>query len=352
MKHSGFEGYDIIGDVHGCADELERLLDAMGYRPSRDAAYEHPSRQAIFVGDLIDRGPEQLRVLEVVKSMVVEETARMVLGNHEFNAMAYHTEWPAGSGKYLRPHDDPDNTELSAKNRKQHREFLEQLGEEEQREYLEWFWKQPLWLDLGDIRVIHACWHQPSIDRIAHVLGGSTFTETDIEQFARASDRNDQLYTDIETILKGPEISLVEHGQEPYRDKDGHTRQKARLRWWHSGADTLRGLAEMGGNFSRDSDNHEPYPELPDIPVANDDDYVYTGNVPVFYGHYWRSGSPAEGQDFTGCTACVDFSAVKANTLTAYRWSGEHQINPDNYVHVDARESLNPTRGSTEGEES
>jgi len=54
----------------------------------------------------------------------------------------------------------------------------------------------------------------------------------------------------------------------------------------------------------------------------------------VFYGHYWRQGSPAPGDDFTERTACVDFSAAKGGALTAYRWSGERWIRPENYVQV------------------
>src|SRR5688500_5921581 len=81
-------GYDVIGDVHGCADDREVLLAQMGY-DVRDGAYRHANRTAVFVGDLIDRGPAQLRVLQTVKAMVDAGSARMVLGNHEFNALAY-----------------------------------------------------------------------------------------------------------------------------------------------------------------------------------------------------------------------------------------------------------------------
>ncbi|PRC53368.1 metallophosphatase, partial [Mycobacterium sp. ITM-2017-0098] len=80
-------GYDIIGDVHGCATKLEALLVDLGYRDdARNGAYRHPHRTAIFVGDLIDRGTEQLRVLEVAKAMADAGTAQVVMGNHEFNA--------------------------------------------------------------------------------------------------------------------------------------------------------------------------------------------------------------------------------------------------------------------------
>jgi hypothetical protein len=70
-------GFDIIGDVHGCAFKLEALLKDLGYRLDPwSGVFRHDSRQAIFVGDLIDRGPSQLRVLEVVKGMVDSGSAQ------------------------------------------------------------------------------------------------------------------------------------------------------------------------------------------------------------------------------------------------------------------------------------
>lgn len=329
--HLDTAGYDVIGDVHGCADELRDLLDAMGYRSTGpNDAYWHPSRLAIFVGDLIDRGAQQKQVLEIVKAMVDAGTARMVLGNHEFNAMAYATEWPDKPGKYLRPHDDPTDPR-SKKNEDQHAAFLKQLSDDERDFYLRWFWTQPLWLDLGELRVVHACWHEDSIALVRRELGGDRFTKKD--QLARASTRDDPLYNAVETLLKGPEISLADHDQPSYRDKDGHLRDRARMSWWNADASTLRSLAEMGGNFT--TEDHAPYPDLPDLEVAAEHrGYVYTHQVPVFYGHYWRSGQPRHQHDWTDYTACVDFSAVKAGTLTAYRWSGERQIQPKNYFSV------------------
>lgn len=334
MSKAEKQGYDIIGDIHGCAAELEALLDLLGYaQDGSDGACRHPVRKAVFVGDLIDRGPDQLRVLQIVKAMVDAGSAQMVLGNHEFNAMAYATEWPPTSGKYLRPHDDPGNPK-AAKNEQQHRAFLEQVTGTDREQYLAWFWTQPLWLDLGGLRVVHACWHADSIAVVERELGGSRFTTTD--QLVRASTKGDPLYTAVETLLKGPEISLVDHGQEPYIDKDGHSRDDARLRWWHEGIATLRHLAEMGGNFFTAAG--EPYPPLPDIAVSADHQrHVYGEQVPVLYGHYWRSGTPTHGHDWTDFAACVDFSAVNDGALMAYRWSGENRIDPENYVSVPSR---------------
>ncbi|ORV09809.1 metallophosphoesterase [Mycobacterium celatum] len=331
MANAAAEGYDIIGDIHGCATQLEALLVELGYRQAGGAGYRHPRRQAIFVGDLIDRGDEQLRVLQLVKPMVDEGSAQIVMGNHEFNAIAYHTEWPYGSGKYLRAHDDPESP-WSEKNTRQHRAFLDQVTGADRRLYLDWFKTMSLWLDLGELRVVHACWHDDSIALVQQRCGSSTpFTEPDHLVAAANREEEDPLHRAVETLLKGPEISLVDHGQPEYYDKDGTPRDHARVQWWNSSARTLREIAETGAKFRTASG--EPYPQLPELTLPEGThSYVYADEIPVFYGHYWRQGLPQRGRDWTDYTACVDFSAVMGGTLTAYRWSGEKHIRPEHYV--------------------
>jgi len=81
--------FDVIGDVHGCRAELERLLATLGYALRRDdqgraVDASHPDgRQAVFVGDLVDRGPDSPGVLRLVMGMVRAGHARAVPGNHE-----------------------------------------------------------------------------------------------------------------------------------------------------------------------------------------------------------------------------------------------------------------------------
>jgi protein phosphatase len=80
--------FDVIGDVHGCRAELEQLLTTMGYEIERDGAARpvnarHPDRRAIFVGDLVDRGPDTPGVLRLVMGMVKAGSALCVSGNHE-----------------------------------------------------------------------------------------------------------------------------------------------------------------------------------------------------------------------------------------------------------------------------
>jgi len=85
--------FDIIGDVHGCADELEALLGELGYEVVGGAdgnglaagpTYRHPDgRMAVFVGDLVDRGPRVLDTLRIVRNMAEKGAALCVMGNHE-----------------------------------------------------------------------------------------------------------------------------------------------------------------------------------------------------------------------------------------------------------------------------
>ena len=98
--------YDIIGDIHGHADALEALLKGMGYRQTR-GAWRHPARQAVFVGDFIDRGPRQFDSVDLVRRMVEAGSAQAVMGNHEFNAIAWFLPDPGAPGEYLRRHHSP-----------------------------------------------------------------------------------------------------------------------------------------------------------------------------------------------------------------------------------------------------
>lgn len=77
--------FDMIGDVHGCYDELCELLEKLGYvvDQDHDTAYSLQGRKVVFVGDLVDRGPKIPKVLKLVMSMVKEKRAYCVLGNHD-----------------------------------------------------------------------------------------------------------------------------------------------------------------------------------------------------------------------------------------------------------------------------
>lgn len=84
--------FDIIGDVHGCYDELLELLELLGYTRAEDddedALWRHPAgRRAIFVGDLVDRGPGVTQVVRLAMRMVAAGQAFWAPGNHDIKLM-------------------------------------------------------------------------------------------------------------------------------------------------------------------------------------------------------------------------------------------------------------------------
>lgn len=89
--------FDIIGDVHGCADELIELMDELGYSAAFEGKGEDrraittapPNRRMIFVGDLVDRGPRSPDVLRIVMAMVEAGQALCVPGNHDIKLVRW-----------------------------------------------------------------------------------------------------------------------------------------------------------------------------------------------------------------------------------------------------------------------
>lgn len=295
-------GYDVIGDVHGHADKLTAVLTAMDYEDT-NGTWAHPDgRMAVFVGDLVDRGPGQVECYRIARSMVEAGSALVTAGNHEFNAVAFH----AG----LRP----DTT----KNRAQHGAFLEQVGERSDThdEIVDWFRTLPLWLDLGELRVVHACWDPASMD----ALGDAPTLSSELVEAASAEGTAE--HDAIEILLKGPEIAV----DPAYLDPSGHPRRHARFRWWSDDADHLDTAALIpGGTTTVDG---QPYPPRDHVPIDPPVD-PYTDTTPVIYGHYWQTDRPTVSGPHT---ACVDYSAGRDGPLVAYRWRGERELIDANFV--------------------
>jgi hypothetical protein len=305
--------FDVIGDIHGQAGKLRALLARLGYQ-ERGGAYRHPDRQAIFVGDFIDRGPSQLESVMTVRRMVDAGSALAVMGNHEFNAIAWHTPDPERPGETLRPRRGP----WGDSNRRQHAAFLAEVEDRPllHAELIDWFLTLPLWLDLPGLRVVHACWHSDYIAVLRPKLDAACRLSRDLVM--AASREGWREYTTVEGLTKGLEVELPDG--HSFIDKDGISRRRVRIRWWDTSASTYRELALLGDELRN---------RLPDVPVSPALLGVDGSAKPVFFGHYWMTGRPTV---LSPTAACVDYSAGKGGPLVAYRWDGEPVLNASNFV--------------------
>jgi hypothetical protein len=317
--------YDIIGDIHGQADKLEGLLHKLGYRETA-GAWRHPERQAIFVGDFIDRGPAQIRAVQTARRMVDAGAARAVMGNHELNAIAWHTPDPRRPGSYLRSRD---GAKWGEKNRKQHAAFLAEVEDKPalHTEIIDWFLTLPLWLDLPGLRVVHACWHPPFMGWLASRLHRGRYLTKDLmvsatdepEDETEKDNANPSIFKAVECLTKGIEVPLPAGHQ--FHDKDGHVRNRVRVRWWDEGATTFRTAAML---------SPEEREALPDSPLPAHV-RVASPSTPVLFGHYWLTGTPSLQSNRS---ACVDYSAGNGGPLVAYRFDSEPDLSPERLVWV------------------
>ena len=300
--------HDLIGDIHGHADELESLLRALGYA-RRGGVFRHPARTAIFLGDFIDRGPRIRETLEIVRPMVEAGAALAVMGNHELNALAFHTPDRDRPGEHLRRHTEANSL--------QHAETMRQVPAADLASHLAWFRTLPLWLDLDGLRVVHACWDETRMARIAGPVTDDFLHE--------ACRRRGDLFEPVEAILKGKEATLPPG--TTFRDKDGNVRTRTRVRWYDPpDGHTFRTYAMA----SEPIDSDEPLPaEVIDaaVPYAAD-------AKPVFVGHYWLKGPAPTLQRAN--VACLDWSVARGGFLCGYRWDGEHTLDETKFVRVDA----------------
>ena len=314
--------YDLIGDIHGHALELKALLHKLGYEPTDDG-WVHRERKVIFLGDYIDRGPEQRESVNIVRSMVRAGNALAIMGNHEFNAIGFSTLAPNGES-HLRPHTD--------NNRRQHKAFLDEFpaGSPEYHDVVDWFKSLPLALELPQLRAIHACYDARQLAIIHRYLGDS-FLLND-ESLSGAFLKDSELYEAIEVCLKGIEIDLPDNAS--YLDKDGIRRFTVRCKWWETGLNSIKEAALAGSQTKKQFEDCA----LPDgfIPT-------YDNKKPVFFGHYWdRKDNPHSLTDYA---ACLDLSVankeIDDGKLCAYRMGGELTLQNENFVYVESRHAAN-----------
>jgi hypothetical protein len=313
----------LVGDVHGQGSTLRALLGALGWR--RDgSAWSGPSgARLLFIGDLIDRGPQNALTLGTVRSLVEQGQAVCLMGNHEYNALLYHTEDPESPGEFLRARIE--------KNERQHAAVIKEIGGEPAlvEEMRRWFHTLPLAIETARFRAVHACWPGCTALSRFEVADGGWFLPQDVPSLAAASRKGSPHYSAIQTILKGPEEPLPQGVS--FRDKDGTQRFKSRTRWWLPRPGTW-GEALL----------------LPDeVPLSlrearfqrSHGHAYFEAEPPVFFGHYWMHGEPGP---LAPNAACLDYSAGNGGPLVAYRFRGETTLRRENFVVQPPVEAASP----------
>lgn len=321
------QGYDLIGDIHGCGATLVALLEKMGYREEQ-GVYRHPQRKVIFLGDLIDRGPRIRLAVQTARRMVEAGEAFIVMGNHEYNALAYCHPAPEGSGKrWLREHS-PRHNRIIQDTLDQYRDHTN-----EWEDTLAWFKRIPLYLEFEHFRVVHACWDDALIEALDQRLPDACMDDGFLVE---STNSKTQAFQIVDRLTRGTHIPLPK-GVEIHSG-DGFTRKSFRAHFWC-------GQPLVWGDVVFQPDNLPG--DLEARPLAADErqrlSYYAPDQPPLFIGHYWCEGIPALPATNI---ACLDYSAVKYGRLVAYRWSGESCLNADHFAWIKvAKEELPQVSG-------
>lgn len=308
---------DFIGDVHGCADELEALLERLGW--TRDGeGFRHPEAFAVFVGDIVDRGPSVRRALRIVRAMVEAGRAELLLGNHEYNLIGhFEPAHPDSDRGTLRRHTARTLANLSA--------TLDDYGDapEALADDVAWLRGRPLCWETPSVRAVHACWDEARIAALRARPGGFLLSDAD---WRNCSLPGHPVRRTVDRLLNGTVHTLPEG--ITFRDTHGIERRQVRTKFWNPRAARLGELVIDRAELRR---------ELHEVPVSatagENRGHYPERERPLFFGHYWFRGKPRPVRDNL---ACLDYSAVLGGALVAYRFRGEAVLSSEGFVAVPA----------------
>jgi hypothetical protein len=209
---------DIIGDVHGEFGALRDLLNHLGYRGDGT----HPEgRRPVFAGDLTDRGPDNLPVVNLVQSLVEGNPprAQAILGNHDLNILLDR--------------------------RREGNDWFFAEGPEQQRRVQAFFRTLPLVLERPDLRVVHACWDAEMIELARRAGDAVALYEAHAARIKEVNGRDPSLdevgrrlnlqnCNPVKLLTSGPE----QRAAVPFT-KGGKQRHEERVEWWKRYADPV-----------------------------------------------------------------------------------------------------------------
>jgi hypothetical protein len=260
---------DIVGDVHGEIEALQALLQHLGYSPDgRHAA----GRRLVFIGDLVDRGPDSPHVLGLVQRLVHSGRAQCLLGNHELNLLREARK--EGNGWFF-----ADDHDQAAGKFTDSRHWPQSV----RGDALRFFAALPLALERADLRLVHACWHAPSIEILRR-------SPLDVLALYRHYDEH------VHAQLQRSGLQLAADAEEARHDLHSAAISPPLLR--HAGA--ADEATQMGNPVRIVTSGIERLATAPFHAsgkwrmverVRWWDNYVDA--VPVIIGHYWRWPAPS-----------------------------------------------------------
>ncbi len=292
--------YDIIGDVHGEAFLLKKLLRELGYSKSGQG-YFHPWRKAVFAGDFVNRGPEIPQTLKIIRQMTEQGSALAILGNHEINALLYHLKGEKKESLLL-----PKGKRFQSVYQTVY-QFRDNPGE--WKAYRKWLRTLPLFLDLGDIRIVHACWKDSNISVIREKLPVGKIPKVVLRNLV--TEYNSGLSQAILQTIRGVH-HILPRDLRIYDQRHRHHRFY-RIRWWQD----PQGLTFQEWSF--ESKFRLPSYTIPIEIIPSVEPYPEDAPL-LFFGHYCRGNGPFV---VARNLCCVDGCVTGKRRLTAYRWDGE-----------------------------
>jgi len=305
MVLNSHDKLDFIGDVHGNAQKLVKLIDHLGYRNS-GTGWSHPEgRQIVVLGDFINVGNDSKLVLQILFNMWCDKTAHIIIGNHEYYLALnfYH------NGKTIFEEDGP----LINDYKKLLTEFKNDSSLFEK--YMEWIYKLPLYVETDKFRAVHAYWLNENLKTIA---GYNNLLEIFASFETLKKKKSNDLKNAINETLTGKEILL-------YPSCKNKNTLKFRIKWW---------INMYGKLLPECIVIHKPVqcPGIIITPSLLPGFKLYdSSEKPIFFGHYWLQQIPYL---IRKNICCLDFGAAKGGYLAAYRWDGEKVLADNKLVYV------------------